>query len=303
MRLPRIDWPGARHHVMNRGGRREDIFPHDESRDVFLDILSKLPQRFDVRVHGYALMPNHYHLMLESVSGKLPRAMQRLASQYTLTVNAMMGWDGPIFRGRYRNRVVDGNDYWRHLLVYLHLNPSRAHLDGLEDPRWTSHNAYVGATPRPDWLTTAALQQEFGSQAAYEGVIREVMGGSMPTTEEFDPGRLWKPTSTGVVAGPPSLEPYLELSEALAKVCRVTGMDLDAVLAPSRGRRINRANWVAAWWMSRRCAISHGRIVAAFATSHASVSRIVRRVEERRFDDPVLTAWITQLERREEPPA
>ncbi len=284
---------------MNRGGRRGDIFPHDESRDVFLHLLSNLPQRFDVRVHSYALMPNHYHLMLESVTGKLPRAMQRLASEYTLQVNEMMGWDGALFRGRYRNRVVDSDAYWRHLLIYLHLNPTRAELDGLDDPQWTSHSAYLGTAACPDWLTMSELQEAFGTPAAYKEAIREAMGDAPPVPPDFDPTKLWTAAPTGVVAGPPSLEPYLEVSAALAEVCRVTGLNLDSVLAPSRGRHINRANWLAAWWMSRRCAISHGRIVDAFATSHASVSRIVRRVDERRFSDPVLAEWIAQLERNE----
>ena len=266
----------------------------------FLDLLGQLPQRFDVRIHGDALMPNHYHLMLESVSSKLSRAMQRLGSEYTLRVNAMMGWDGAVFRGRFHNRVVDGDAYWRHLLLYTHLNPSRAELDGLEDPRWTSHSAYIGTAPCPAWLTTAELHQVFGTPAAYGTALREAMGDSPSAPADFDPARLWVSPATGVVAGPPSTEPYLEVSAALTEVCRVTGLDLNGILEPSRGRRINRANWVAAWWMSRRCAISQRRIVDAFATSHASVSRIVRRVEECRFDDPVLAAWIDRFERRED---
>ena len=59
MRFPRLDFASARHHVMNRGARRKPIFFDDESRALFLGVLSEFPARFVVRMHGFALMPNH----------------------------------------------------------------------------------------------------------------------------------------------------------------------------------------------------------------------------------------------------
>lgn len=59
MRLPRLDFASARRRVMNRGARREPIFLYDESRALFLSVLNEFSERFDVRVHGFALMPNH----------------------------------------------------------------------------------------------------------------------------------------------------------------------------------------------------------------------------------------------------
>ena len=59
MRFPRLDFASARHHVMNRGARREPIFLDNESRAVCLSVFSEFPARLGVRVHGFALMPNH----------------------------------------------------------------------------------------------------------------------------------------------------------------------------------------------------------------------------------------------------
>ena len=130
-RPPRLDYPGARHHVMNRGARREAIFLDQQTCVRFLALLGTLPGRFGVRVHGYALMPNHFHLMLESTRGNLSRAMQYLSGEFVRRANARRSWDGPIFKGRFRNRVVETDAYWRDLLCYLHLNPIRAHLNAL----------------------------------------------------------------------------------------------------------------------------------------------------------------------------
>ena len=72
---------GARHHVMNRGVRLHDIFFADESCAVFLELVGEAVERCAIRVHGYALTPNHFHLMVESVRGNLSEAMKLISSR------------------------------------------------------------------------------------------------------------------------------------------------------------------------------------------------------------------------------
>lgn len=296
MRLPRIDFPGARHHVMNRGARRAPIFFDDQGRELFLSILEDFPKRFGVRVHGYALMPNHYHLMLESVTGRLPRAMRHLGGEFTRRLNQQHSWDGPLFRGRYHNRLVSTDAYWRHLLGYLHVNPAAA---AIED-RFvaTSHEAYLGKVPRPEWLVTDELQTLFGSEEAYATYVEALSNGQLTAPDEFDPERLWAPNSTGTVDVPDLSAPLMDLSEALSQVCQVTGLDLAEVVATPRGRRPNRANWLAAWWLSRGCGVDHGKIALALGTSHSGVSKRVRRAEEGFGSDEQLAGWATALRAR-----
>ena len=195
MRFPRLDFAGARHHVMNRGARRERIFLDDESRARFLDVLSEFPARFGVRVHGFALMPNHYHLMLELVTGDLPRAMRHLGGSYSQRLNRLHSWDGPLFRGRYHNRLVGTEAYWRHLLVYLHLNPERAGFAEADAIHWTSHGACLGLTPPPVWLETNELQGVFGSRVAYLAYYNRIRGGQEEPPDDFDGAKLWAPNS------------------------------------------------------------------------------------------------------------
>lgn len=279
---------------MNRGARRQDVFVDDEIRQIFLGVLAELP-RFSVRIHGYALMPNHYHLMMESVTGDLPRAMRHLGAEFTRRLNHRQAWDGPVFRGRYHNRLVDTDAYWRHLLVYVHANPARAGLDCAGNALWTSHAAYLGQSPRPDWLTTAELQGLFGEGADYQAYFKGVTSGELAHPADFDAARLWEPGSTGVVAVPNLAAPSLALADALAQVSLATGQPLPDLLATPRGPRGNSANWLAAWWLSRQCGIDHGKIAAALGIGHSTVSRRVARVEERRALDPELRAWVASL--------
>lgn len=299
MRLPRLDFAGARHHVMNRAARREDIFVNEEIRDLFLEVVSDLPQRFGVRVHGYAIMPNHYHLMLESVGANLPRAMRHVGGEFSRRLNRLHKWDGPLFRGRYRNRIVATEAYWKHLLVYIHLNPQRSGACSAGSAAWTSHEAYLGAVARPPWLSTAELQGLFGSQAEYLAYYWSVASGAMRTPDDFDATRLWSPHSTGSVAVPDPRQPLWEVADALAAVSAATGVPLERLIVRPRGRNSNRANWLAAWWMSRRCGIDHGRIAAALFASHAAISQIVHNIEVLRHTDGEVQHWLSELEKVE----
>jgi REP element-mobilizing transposase RayT len=298
MRFPRLDFPGARHHVMNRGARREPVFADDAARQLFLDILASLPQRFGVRIHGFALMPNHYHLLVESDTGNLPRAMRHLGGEFARRLNREQRWDGPVFRGRYRNRLVASETYWRNLLLYVHLNPLRAGLSGAEEADWTSHRAYAGKTGRPPWLTTSELLKEFGSPANYLAAYRAVASGAEHLPPDFDARKLWSPDTTGAVATADLQAPLFDVADALAAVSAVTGRPLEDILVTVRGRHGNPANRLAAWWMSRHVGIPHGRIAKALFITHTALSKRIRRFEEDlhgRDKDAEMVKWVKQL--------
>lgn len=292
MRPPRIDFPGARHHVMNRGARRRPVFIDDRVRALFLDVLEDLPRRFGVRVHGYALMPNHYHLMLESQHGTVSRAMRHLGGTFTQRLNTIHEWDGPVFRGRYRNRLVDHDSYWRHLLIYLHLNPHRAGIPSFEAHDWTSHRAYLGDVAAPAFLTTAELQELYGDAGNYTRAYEAARCGAAPPPN-FDADRLWAPNNSGRVGPPIEMASY-SAADALDEVRAVTSMSTDDLLGSAVGRGGNPANWLTAWWMSER-GIDHGEIKRAMGVSHSAVSRRIRRIRQRLEEDGKIARWAEQL--------
>ena len=116
--------------------------------------------RSGFRVHAFALMSNHYHLLVETPQGNLSRGMGRLQNAFTRRINVRHGLWGHLFGGRYEAILVEpGACFWA-LLDYIHLNPVRAGIiqekDGLESYVWSSLPHYLGpARKRPQWLETA----------------------------------------------------------------------------------------------------------------------------------------------------
>jgi len=108
----RIDFPGARQHVMNRGLRRGPVFVDDGCCGEFTGLLEEAVDRFGILVHAFALMPTHYHLLVESVHGNLSLALAFVSSTFSRNLNNRFHWDGSVFRGRFHNRVVSDPKHW-----------------------------------------------------------------------------------------------------------------------------------------------------------------------------------------------
>src|SRR5664279_921923 len=121
----RVEYAGAIYHVMNRGDRREPIFKDDRDRRLFLETLGQACRKTDWQVHAWCLMPNHFHL----VAG-----MKWFLGTYTGRFNRRHHLSGHLFSGRYKALIVDGsgNGYLKTVCDYVHLNPARAGLLGIE---------------------------------------------------------------------------------------------------------------------------------------------------------------------------
>jgi REP element-mobilizing transposase RayT len=154
----RLDYPGAWHHVINRGAARQAIFNTDEQRAYFLSLLATTHERFNAEWHAYCLMSNHYHLLLRTPEGNLQRIMRHLGGLYTQFYNRTEGRDGPLMRGRYRAVLVEAESHWLELSRYIHRNPQTAGLvQNLADYPWSSYPAYIGRVPAPSWLQTSYI--------------------------------------------------------------------------------------------------------------------------------------------------
>ena len=163
-RPPRVWFPGAWYHVMARGNNRERIFRVDADYRRYLGLMKEALTRYECRLHAYALMTNHVHLMVETgQTHSISRAIQWLHTSYSTYVNRRHDRVGHVFQGRYRSEIVDRDTYALELSRYIHLNPVRAALSG--DPaiyRWSSCRAYL--TAGGDHLVTTTQLLSMSSQ-------------------------------------------------------------------------------------------------------------------------------------------
>jgi len=131
----RIDVPDGWYHVLNRGVERRQIFPDEGSNSHFLELLGCLPSRFGVRIHGYVLMGNHYHLQLQTPQANLSRAMQWLNLSYGAWFNRRWQRSGPLVQGRFKAILHEPENTALIINRYIHLNPVRVRALGGHEAR------------------------------------------------------------------------------------------------------------------------------------------------------------------------
>ncbi len=155
----RIDYPGAWHHVMNRGRRKETIFRDAEDRWDFLRLLGVAHARYGLEVHAYALMGTHYHLVVRSPTGELSKAIQYVDGVFAQRFNRRHGVDGPLFRGRFTAKLVDSDSYLDTVVRYVHRNPlALVEPQNLHKYEWSSYfDFHLAAESQPSWLYSGAL--------------------------------------------------------------------------------------------------------------------------------------------------
>jgi REP element-mobilizing transposase RayT len=259
---------------MNRGARRASVFGEPAAARLFLTVLSELPGTYDVRVLAYAVMPNHYHLVLQSRSGRLSPAMKHLAGEFTQRLNRTHQWDGPLFRGRFKNRVVEDDAYLAQLYAYVHLNPVRAGLaKTAEAARWTSHRALVGATPAPPWLAVDTFLDTFGSIDAYQTCV--AARAAAHDDPDWDPKHLWTqaPLATSERAAPTP-----PTDAVLRQLAAATRTKVDDLRASVRGCLGNHPRTVAAWWLRERTTLTNAEIAETLAMTPERVSQATSAV-------------------------
>ena len=122
----RIEYPGALYHITSRGNERKKIFLEDADKIKFLEILEDYHNRFNILIHSYILMDNHYHLVVETPKGNLTKIMHGVNGRYTGSFNRKYRRSGHLFQGRYKGILVDKDAYLVQLSRYVHLNPVRA---------------------------------------------------------------------------------------------------------------------------------------------------------------------------------
>lgn len=185
-RLPRLTLPGYPHHIIQRGNNRQAIFATKADYQTLLDLLAENARKFDVAVHAYVLMSNHFHLLATPhTADGLPQMMQAVGRRYVRYFNDSQKRSGTLWEGRYKSTLIQTDRYLLACMVYIDLNPVRAGLvRQAGDYPWSSYGHYTGLrsdkliSPHP--LVWELGNTPFAREAAYAELVQ---GGLNPVQQ------------------------------------------------------------------------------------------------------------------------
>ncbi|MFH0763260.1 MAG: transposase [Candidatus Omnitrophota bacterium] len=128
-RATRLTFDNASYHIMVRGNQRQVTFIEKDDFLKYLELLKHYKRRYNFRLYGYCLMPNHVHLIVEVKKALiLSKLMQGLNQTYTIWFNKKYKKVGHLWQGRYKSKVIEKNQYLLGCLEYVELNPIRANI-------------------------------------------------------------------------------------------------------------------------------------------------------------------------------
>lgn len=207
----RVQYPNAVYHVTCRGNEQKPIFRDDRDRSIFLKKLIESMDIYAIKLYGYVLMENHFHLLVKTPLGNLGEFMRRFNISYTGYFNYRHKRSGHLYQGRYKSILVDKDNYLSILSRYIHLNPIQTRLFEKASPRdksnylrryrWSSLPGYLDRRKKESFIEYTVVLGEYGGntergrrgyqRALYEDIegaleIRgEIIGQSILGGEEF----------------------------------------------------------------------------------------------------------------------
>ncbi len=134
---------GQIYHVLNRGNGRQEIFHKEKDYEAFINLMKEAKGCYPVKIFGYCLMPNHFHIIIKPDKGEdLSKWMQWLMTSHVRRYHRHYGGSGHVWQGRFKSFIVQKDEYLLMVLRYIEGNPVRAGLvQSAKDWLWSSHRA------------------------------------------------------------------------------------------------------------------------------------------------------------------
>lgn len=162
-RPKRLRDPELIRHVISRGNGKMQIFLDEDDYRKFFFLLSHVLDLYDIECWDFCAMPNHYHLTLWNRHANLSEAMQHFNGDYGRWWNEEHRRCGHVYQGRFKDQIVQDDDYVRSLSRYIALNPVRAGLVRQpEDWPWSSYRFIAGMEMPPLFLFIERVLDRFG---------------------------------------------------------------------------------------------------------------------------------------------
>jgi putative transposase len=313
----RILYPNAWYYVTNKGRREEDIFEDRDDYRRFVGLLQESTIMWNVRIVAYCLMPNTYQILVQTPNANLSRFMRHIDGVYTQRFNRAHGYDGTLFRGRYKAILVEAETYLLEIVRYIHRTPLREGLvSRLDRYPWCSHEDYISRSPEQSLLhkvvvlsrlgkakrTQKAGYRKYVSRPESKEIVALLSGKRIPpvlgSREFLDWVKETFRNSPGTETILPGELPTPSIEMIKKAVCSAYGVDEDELQISTRGVD-NEPRNVAIYLSRRLSGATLMSIGQAFGLeNYSSVSSVVRRMTRSMKTKNKLRQWVERLEKR-----
>lgn len=308
-RKARLDAFNTLHHVMARGIERSPIFRDNKDRTDFLEHVGSLAEETQTPIYAWALIPNHFHILLRSGKKGLSYFMRRLLTGYAVRFNRRHTRSGHLFQNRYISIICDEEPYFMELIRYIHLNPLKAHvvktMEELDSYRWSGHHIVMGKKDL-SWQDVGYVLSWFkGSRKSYRTFIQK---GVETPEADLDGGGLIR-SSGGKISQTQRKNPVLadqrilgagdfverllekkmkqknlslaehqhKMDEILQTHCKKTDITLKELRGGSRTRQISCIRSEIAHALTEELGIPYAEIARQLGVSHVAVAKMMKK--------------------------
>ncbi len=290
-RALRLHHPGSAFHIVARTQGQEHWFV-DELKDSIADILLSGAISVGARPVAFAVMANHFHLILFQGSASLGETMQPVMRRIALLIQKNQSRQGHVFERRYRAKLCKDSEHLPNAILYVHRNPVKANICAAPtDYRWSSANAFQGNTPPGFLCITDGLRAFDTTGSASPEELRDLYAARLQNSTDVELDDYWswfwrsirRRRNSAVVNVPRSphiaRSPHRDLRDAALRILRSIDDTIEVEIVRSRygGRRFVevRTQLIAALIQRGYSGVDIARYLRI---SEATVSRIRSRM-------------------------
>jgi len=281
---------------------------------MFIDLLIEISEMWNVNVAAYCLMTNHYHILVQTPDGNISRGMRHLNSVHTQRYNRRHGFDGQLFRGRYKSILVCGDSHLLQLVRYIHRNPVKAGLvKDMSDYEWSSYKGYLSNAKKWKWLHKDYIFSmispkkqgrlkpfiEFMREDDSEEVAKLFSLKKLPSffgSESFITGikeKFYFKKKSYEIPESKSLAPTSD--SIISAVCQHYGVSFDDLLITRRGI-FNEPRNIAVYLLRQMRGENLNNVGELFnIKAYSTVSSIIRRVSRLKSNDRKIKKQIGEI--------
>lgn len=266
----------------------------DEDRDFFLRRLGGLVVETGNPVYAFALIPNHFHLLVRRDQTSIATLMRRLLTAYAMRFNKKYNRCGHLFQNRYKSVPCADEVYFLELLRYIHLNPVRAGVcsfDELAAYRFSGHGCLTGNMRIP-WFSSATVLELFGQPArkakfAYQefiaaGLNQKEVGAQASVSQAENFSMDIKPADIKSACfiyekRKHPVDLHHDVTRVIERTCMSCHVSKNELLGNGKARRISDARSHLARELSTRLGLTGAQIATLLGVQQATISKMLLR--------------------------